>query len=101
MRRAFKKAIGGAEGMGRAVDYRPRQVSARARAGTTDIRACLPLLPASPKAARARRRSGLAFATLKRTYAPVAQLDRAPDYESGGQEFESLRARHQPSSRFC
>ncbi len=27
-------------------------------------------------------------------YAPVAQLDRAPDYESGGQEFESLRARH-------
>jgi hypothetical protein len=28
--------------------------------------------------------------------APVAQLDRAPDYESGGQEFESLRARHSP-----
>ncbi len=27
-------------------------------------------------------------------YAPVAQLDRAPDYESGGQEFESLRVRH-------
>src|SRR5690606_6844186 len=26
-------------------------------------------------------------------FAPVAQLDRAPDYESGGQEFESLRAR--------
>ena len=26
--------------------------------------------------------------------APVAQLDRAPDYEFGGQEFESLRARH-------
>jgi hypothetical protein len=25
--------------------------------------------------------------------APVAQLDRAPDYESGGQGFESLRAR--------
>ncbi len=24
----------------------------------------------------------------------VAQLDRAPDYEFGGQEFESLRARH-------
>ena len=24
---------------------------------------------------------------------PVAQLDRAPDYESGGREFESLRAR--------
>src|SRR5258708_3447078 len=30
------------------------------------------------------------------TNAPVAQLDRAPDYESGGQEFESLRARHYP-----
>jgi hypothetical protein len=29
----------------------------------------------------------------KATNAPVAQLDRAPDYESGGQEFESLRAR--------
>ena len=28
--------------------------------------------------------------------APVAQLDRAPDYESGGQEFESLRVRHFP-----
>ena len=26
--------------------------------------------------------------------APVAQLDRAPDYGSGGWEFESLRARH-------
>jgi hypothetical protein len=28
------------------------------------------------------------------TRAPVAQLDRAPDYESGGQRFESFRARH-------
>ena len=27
-------------------------------------------------------------------HAPVAQLDRALDYESMGQEFESLRARH-------
>ena len=26
-------------------------------------------------------------------FAPVAQLDRAPDYESGGREFESLPAR--------
>ena len=26
-------------------------------------------------------------------HAPVAQLDRAPDYESGGQRFESFRAR--------
>ena len=31
----------------------------------------------------------------QRYQAPVAQLDRAPDYEFGGQEFESLRARHQ------
>jgi hypothetical protein len=29
--------------------------------------------------------------------APVAQLDRAPDFESGGQGFESLPARHHPS----
>src|ERR1035441_10274832 len=30
--------------------------------------------------------------------APVAQLDRAPDFESGGQGFESLPARHGLSS---
>ena len=29
-----------------------------------------------------------------RLCAPVAQLDRAPDYESGGWKFESFRARH-------
>src|SRR4029077_3305055 len=29
---------------------------------------------------------------------PLPQLDRAPDYESGGQEFESLRARQQYQS---
>ena len=28
--------------------------------------------------------------------APVAQLDRAPDYEFGGRRFESFRARHSP-----
>ena len=28
-----------------------------------------------------------------RSVAPVAQLDRAPDYESGGWKFESFRAR--------
>jgi hypothetical protein len=37
--------------------------------------------------------------------APVAQLDRAPGYEPGGREFESLRARHwiehvRPASKF-
>jgi hypothetical protein len=31
-------------------------------------------------------------------HAPVAQLDRALDYESRGQEFESLRARHSTKS---
>ncbi len=30
-------------------------------------------------------------------YVPLAQLDRAFDYESKGQEFESLRARHYSS----
>src|SRR5690606_12247600 len=29
-------------------------------------------------------------------HAPVAQLDRAPDYESGGRTFESFRVRHFP-----
>ena len=27
-------------------------------------------------------------------YAPVAQLDRVPDYESGGYRFDSCRAHH-------
>ena len=39
-------------------------------------------------------RSARAFGPTAGKTAPVAQLDRAPDYESGGQEFESLRARH-------
>jgi hypothetical protein len=34
------------------------------------------------------------------TFAPVAQLDRAPDYESGGWGFDSLRV-HQFSGRQC
>ena len=32
--------------------------------------------------------------------APVAQLDRAPGYELGGREFESLRARQQTTRSF-
>jgi hypothetical protein len=28
------------------------------------------------------------------THAPVAQLDRVPDYESGGRMFESCRVHH-------
>ena len=45
---------------------------------------------------RVARRPGLGYlpASSQAACAPVAQLDRAPDYESGGQEFESLRARH-------
>ena len=40
------------------------------------------------------RRPPFGAACTTETRAPVAQLDRAPDYEFGGQEFESLRARH-------
>ena len=36
----------------------------------------------------------LLYIIFKVNYAPVAQLDRALDYESRGQEFESSRARH-------
>jgi hypothetical protein len=43
-------------------------------------------------ARKASRVGGQAFPGDSQS-APVAQLDRAPDYESGGQEFESLRAR--------
>ena len=38
--------------------------------------------------------SGSAYPS--RSSAPVAQLDRAPDYESGGRAFESLRVHHFP-----
>jgi hypothetical protein len=36
--------------------------------------------------------------SLVERQAPVAQLDRALDYESRGREFESLRARHLPGT---
>ncbi len=36
-----------------------------------------------------------ACASILGRIAPVAQLDRAPGYEPGGREFESLRAHHQ------
>jgi hypothetical protein len=38
--------------------------------------------------------SGPQRPAIQAKHAPVAQLDRALDYESRGQEFESLRARH-------
>src|SRR6202035_1136989 len=37
---------------------------------------------------------GVAAARRLIVFAPVAQLDRAPGYEPGGREFESLRAHH-------
>src|SRR5665811_275846 len=48
-------------------------------------------------AARANELGTVKRRTPKRTLTvsgPVAQLDRAPDYESGGQRFESVGARH-------
>jgi hypothetical protein len=41
-----------------------------------------------------QRHRGHRALRYKPKHAPVAQLDRALDYESRGQEFESLRARH-------
>ena len=38
-----------------------------------------------------------AGSSLNNAWALVAQLDRAPDFESGGRGFESLRARHSKS----
>jgi hypothetical protein len=46
------------------------------------------------KRSHARRPPGWLTATMCMGCAPVAQLDRAPDYESGGRRFESFRARH-------
>ena len=43
---------------------------------------------------RATERVRYGAAAQVRAKAPVAQLDRAPDFESGGQGFESLPARH-------
>src|SRR5208282_3056400 len=51
------------------------------------------LLPARAKAVRGPACFRGAPPPPLPTQAPVAQLDRAPDYESGGREFESLRAR--------
>jgi hypothetical protein len=51
-------------------------------------------LPAPDRPFSYSRSAATAIAGPDLAKAPVAQLDRAPDYESGGQEFESLRARH-------
>ena len=55
----------------------------------------MPAPPASPIV-----RPSLTGASSPDRNALVAQLDRAPDYESGGREFESSRARHS-SRRIC
>ena len=49
---------------------------------------------------RLSRKSGYRFSEtdLRKPDAPVAQLDRASDFESEGREFESLRARHSSDS---
>ncbi len=40
--------------------------------------------------------SSVKFSKLFSIKAPVAQLDRVSDYESGGRRFESFRVRHFP-----
>ena len=52
-----------------------------------------PAHPESPKDSDGEERRVLK-SVLFRQAAPLAQLDRASDYESEGREFESLRARH-------
>gem|GEM_PF-5451332 len=42
----------------------------------------------------------LKYPLFRNRIAPLAQLDRASDYESEGREFESLRARHTFLSNF-
>ena len=37
---------------------------------------------------------------IEKNYAPVAQLDRVPDYESGGRGFESSPVRHKKQYLF-
>ena len=61
------------------------------------MRAPAPATPASAGAGRGLRAlRPCPYVAASR--APVAQLDRAPDYESGGRRFESFRARHFPTS---
>ena len=51
-------------------------------------------LPSAERASRHPLATGTGLHRRPVRRAPVAQLDRAPDYESGGQRFESFRARH-------
>jgi hypothetical protein len=66
-------------------DIIPLQVASLRRSFffATELRATAPGLPPRP---------GIAAPPLIKSPALVAQLDRAPDFESGGRGFESLRA---------
>src|SRR6185437_3613339 len=71
---------------------RPRASAAAAHRRFSALSPACKAPPASvwlPRSGRSSPRT----ARQDRHSAPLAQLDRAPDYESGGQEFESLRAR--------
>src|SRR5262249_2668921 len=74
-------AVGRAAGSGEAGEF--HAVSLAAAAASANVASM-----GAPWPWRATR-----FA-LPLAQAPVAQLDRAPDFESGGQGFESLPARH-------
>ena len=56
-------------------------------------------IPQSPPVFHASRLTEWPPVPHNSASAPVAQLDRAPGYELGGREFESLRARHRKSTR--
>src|SRR6266568_5330634 len=49
---------------------------------------------ASRASGRAKLKWNSSALFVRKSLALVAQLDRAPDFESGGRGFESLRARH-------
>ena len=72
-------------GRRRRVTHRPRRQNDVSGRGRLPSRKCQ--ATSAPSDASASHEVAAALA-------PVAQLDRAPDYESGGQRFESFRARH-------
>ena len=76
---------------------RDNQASLRPDAPIFSSSACL----VSRKRLKPRRERNKIVGLRKLSTAPVAQLDRVPDYESGGYRFESCRARQSsnPSTR--
>ena len=73
-------------------DFTPEVILCNAACSDKSLswRHCLPCYRRSLRLVSPRFDGGIA---------PVAQLDRAPDYESGGWEFDSLRARHRNQGR--